>query len=291
MENNKSWREMRREERQKRRDAWMKQWELRREESMFNGHRNGHIWTGLFIILIGVAALLKASLTDMPDWVFSWQTFLIALGFFVGFKHGFRGATWLILILVGGVFLARDIFPDLQIRRYVWPFILIAAGAFLVLRPRRRFLFNTDADQKKNNMTACPTVDDPIEGATITDETYESQRDYKEDFIDSTSVFGGAKKNIISKNFKGGDIVNVFGGTELDLTRADFTGTAEIEVTNVFGGTKMIIPSNWHLKSEIVTVFGGVEDKRNLHSITGNTDKILTLKGTVILGGVEIKSF
>lgn len=282
---------MRREERKKRREEWMRQWELRREESFTNGSRHGHIWTGLFIILIGVAALLKASLTDIPDWVFSWQTFLIALGFFVGFKHGFRGAAWLILILVGGIFLARDIYPDLHIRRYVWPLILIIVGTFLILRPRRRFHFAADNDQKKNNMTTSTAIDGNAEQVYEDDGCFTSQRDYKEDFIDSTSVFGGTKKNIISKNFKGGDVVNVIGGTELDLTRADFTGTAEIEITNVFGGTKLIIPSNWKLVSEIVTVFGGVEDKRNLHSITENNDKILLLKGTVILGGVDIKSF
>lgn len=284
MDNNRSWRDMRREERKRRREEWMKQWELRREDSM-NKSGHGHVWTGLFIILIGVAALLKASLTDMPDWVFSWQTFLIALGFFVGAKHGFRGGAWFILILIGGIFLLRDVYPDLPIRRYIWPVILIIVGAFLVLRPRRRHYCLPTDGQKKNDANS------GIEEATVVEESYTSQKDYAEDFVDSTSVFGGAKKNIISKNFKGGDLVNIFGGTELDLSRADFTGTAEIEVTTVFGGTKLIIPSNWTLKSEVVTVFGGLEDKRSLHSMTENPDKILLLKGTVILGGIEIKSF
>jgi predicted membrane protein len=284
MDNNRSWRDMRREERRRRREEWMKQWELRREDSMHkSGH--GHVWTGLFIILIGVAALLKASLTNMPDWVFSWQTFLIALGFFVGAKHGFRGSAWFILILIGGVFLLRDVYPDLLIRRYIWPVILIIIGAFLILRPRRRPYCLTTDGEKKND------INSGIEEAAVAEETYTSQKDYAEDFVDSTSVFGGAKKNIISKNFKGGDLVNIFGGTELDLSRADFKGTAEIEITTIFGGTKLIIPSNWTLKSEVVTVFGGLEDKRNLHSMTENPDKILLLKGTVILGGIEIKSF
>ncbi len=52
--------------------------------------RHGHIWTGVFILLIGVAALVKATVTDLPDWLFSWQTFLIALGVFIGIKHGFQ---------------------------------------------------------------------------------------------------------------------------------------------------------------------------------------------------------
>jgi predicted membrane protein len=285
MDTNKSWREMRREERRKRREEWMGKWEQRRSESMQGDRGHGHVWTGLFIILIGVAALLKASLTDIPDWVFSWQTFLIALGFFVGFRHGFRGGAWLVLILIGGAFLVRDIYPDLPVRRYIWPAILIVVGIFLILRPRRRNYCFPEADQKKNDLNTAVTE------AQIVEEPYTGQRDYQEDFVDSTSVFGGAKKNIISKNFKGGDLVNIFGGTELDLSRADFTGTAEIELTTIFGGTKLIIPSNWTLQSEVVTVFGGLEDKRSLHNMIENPDKILKLKGTVILGGIEIKSF
>ena len=112
-----------------------------------------------------------------------------------------------------------------------------------------------------------------------------------EDFVDSTSFFGGAKKNIISKNFKGGDIVNVFGGTELDLSRADFNGTAIIDLTTIFGGTKLVVPSNWTVKSEAVTIFGGMEDKRNVQALSDSAQKILILKGTIIFGGIEIKSF
>ena len=113
----------------------------------------------------------------------------------------------------------------------------------------------------------------------------------REDFVDSTSIFGGAKKNIISKTFKGGDLVNIFGGTDLDLTQADFTGSAVIELTTIFGGTKLIVPSNWSIKSEAVIIFGGLEDKRKMPVVSDNPDKVLILKGTVIFGGIEIKSY
>jgi predicted membrane protein len=113
----------------------------------------------------------------------------------------------------------------------------------------------------------------------------------KDDFVESTSIFGGAKKIIISKNFKGGDLVNVFGGTELDLSQADFTGTAVIELTTIFGGTKLLVPSNWSVKSDAVTIFGGIEDKRRMQTITEAPEKTLLLRGTVIFGGIDIKSF
>lgn len=245
-----------------------------------NGRSNG-IWTGVFILLIGVAALVKASVTDLPDWVFSWQTFLIALGFFIGIKHGFRGASWFILMLVGGAFLIPEIYPDISIRRYIWPGVLILVGGLLIIRPRRRHHWQCDPGQKKTS------VNPGIEEAKPTDQTYDS----KEDYVDSTSIFGGTTKNIISKNFKGGDLVSIFGGTELDLTRADFTGTATLDLTTIFGGTKLIIPSNWTIKSDAAVIFGGIEDKRTLTPTTDGTEKTLVLKGTVMFGGVDIRSY
>jgi len=252
----------------------------RRCERIQRRSGNSHIWTGIFILIIGAAALLKASVTNLPDWVFSWQMFLIVLGFFIGLKHGFRGGAWFILMLVGGAFLYMDFNPDVNVRRYIWPVALIVIGALLILRPRRRF-GKSEEDQKKKSGE--PGIADPV----IIDETH----DTKDDYVDSTSVFGGAKKNIISKNFKGGDLVNIFGGTELDLTRADFTGTAVLELTTIFGGTKLLVPSNWIIRSEAVTIFGGMEDKRNMQTLTDTPEKVLVIRGTVLFGGIEIKSF
>lgn len=113
----------------------------------------------------------------------------------------------------------------------------------------------------------------------------------QDDFVDSTSIFGGTNKIILSKNFKGGDLVNVFGGTELNLMQADFTNRAEVEMTNIFGGTKLIIPANWSLKSEATVIFGGIDDKRSMPSTAPDPNKVLVLRGTVIFGGIEIKSF
>ena len=89
----------------------------------------------------------------------------------------------------------------------------------------------------------------------------------------------------------GGDITNIFGGTEINLTQADIQGVATIDVTTIFGGAELIVPSHWSVKSEIVTIFGGVEDKRTVATITETPEKALVLKGTIIFGGIEIKSF
>ena len=51
-----------------------------------------------------------------------------------------------------------------------------------------------------------------------------------EDYIQSTAVFSGIKKTILSKDFKGGKVSNIFGSTELDFTNAHLTGTALLDI-------------------------------------------------------------
>jgi predicted membrane protein len=270
-------REQRKEERRKRREERWKERCGPGHQGQFGiiSGRSNNMLTGVFILVIGVAALLKATLTDFPDWLFSWQMLLIAFGMFIGLRHNFRGPSWLILILIGGIFLINEIYPEISFRRYMWPVAIIVVGLFIILRPRRGWKFNP---HKKT------------EGAS--DSFFTEDIDYsKEDFVDNTSIFGGAKKIVISKNFKGGDLVNIFGGTELDLSQADFTGVAVIELTTIFGGTKLLVPSNWAVKSEAVTIFGGIEDKRRMQTITEASEKTLLIRGTVIFGGIEIKSF
>jgi predicted membrane protein len=269
MNEQQDYREQRREERRR-------YWEERRERYMERRGRHGHIWTGLFILLIGVVGLIKVTVLDVPEWVFSWQMFLIGLGLFIGLRHNFRGVAWFVLMMIGGIFLLNEIYPEISFRKYMWPVALIVIGGFFILRPRRHW---HGADGEKKNLAGADPAIDP-------DKTYSA-----DDFVDSTSIFGGAKKNIISKNFKGGDLVNIFGGTELDLTQADFNGTAVIEFTTIFGGTTLIIPSNWAIKSEVVTIFGGMEDKRKMQTASDNSGKNLILKGTVVFGGIDIKSY
>ncbi len=140
------------------------------------------------------------------------------------------------------------------------------------------------AIDEKKNLDASGNPTEPIINPDATDS--------KEDYVNATSVFGGTKKNILSKNFKGGEIVNIFGGTELNLSQADINGEAVIEMTTIFGGTKLIIPSNWTVKSDAAIIFGGIEDKRPVSPIDESTHrKILRLKGTVIFGGIDIKSY
>jgi len=248
-------------------------------------------WLAIVLVLVGGALLLQELKVPLPEWLFSWQMLLIAIGIFMGFNHGFRGAGWAILILVGGVFLLDDMVPGFSFHRFIWPVIIIAIGLLMLMRPHRPSKWNwQDWEQKwkRKGHWRHPAYWDssstPSGGAS-------AQANYSsEDFFDSTSVFGGVKKVILSKNFRGGDITCFMGGCEIDLTQADIQGRVAIDVTQVFGGTKLIVPSHWQIHTEMTAFFGSIEDKRK-QPVEINSDKVLIIEGTSVFGGIEIRSY
>ena len=249
------------------------------------GH--GRVWTGLFLLLVGGLLLLKtANVLLFPAWFFTWPVLLIAIGLFSGLKHRFRGPLWIILIIIGSFSLADRIDPTLNMDRYNWPIILIAIGLGFILRPKR---FH-GRRWGRNRFDQLQAEQAPA-SATFEDETGKQYGSDRRDFIDVTSVFGGVKKNVLTKTFKGGDIVSFMGGSEIDLTQADFTGTVKIDTTNIFGGTKLIVPPNWDVQCDVTAIFGGVDDKRQISGVNVDTNKILILDGTCMFGGIEIRSF
>jgi predicted membrane protein len=226
-------------------------------------NRSGRVMGGVVLVVIGLLFLGHQAGLDIPYWIFSWEMLVIAIGLYVGARHSFRPGGWMIAILIGGIFLADDMLYDLDLRHYIWPSVIILIGLFMIFRPRRargRFWEEAPADSNENA-------------------------------IDSVSIFGGTKKNIISKEFKGGYVTNIFGGTDINFMQADIQGNAMIDVTQVFGGIKLIVPAHWNIKSEIVCVFGGIDDKRPLTKDASDATKVLTLKGTCVFGGIDIKSY
>jgi predicted membrane protein len=110
----------------------------------------------------------------------------------------------------------------------------------------------------------------------------------EEDHLYSTAIFGGIKKTIISKDFKGGKINNIFGGTDLDFSHADLTGVAILDISQAFGETTITIPADWRVETDLSQLFATVDDYRPRVGKNKNSDKVLMLKGLSFCGGVEI---
>jgi predicted membrane protein len=225
---------------------------------------NGRAFAGLVVVIVGSALLVRQLGVPMPSWLISWPMLLIAIGVFTGLKHSFKGPGWLILILIGGAFLTADILDDFSLHRYFWPVFIIGVGLYMILKPKKK--------------------EEDFWGGEVNS---------GENFLDATAIFGGVKKNIITKDFKGGDVTSIFGGSEIILSQADINGKAVLDVTAIFGGSKIIVPSNWQVNTDDVTaILGGVDDKRAIMA-NANPDpnKVLVIKGLAMFGGIEIKSF
>ena len=250
------------------------------------GRDNGRIQTGIFLFIIGALLFLKTShLVTFPSWFFSSGTFFLALGLFIGIRKGFRPGFWLIFLLIGGLSLAEKIDPDLNMDQYMWPLIIMGIGLAFILRPKKTG-WGHWKDRHRGNWNTTN-----LSGGSYEDLEGDMPSADRRDFIEATAVFGGIKRSVLSKNFKGGEITSVMGGSEIDLTQADFTGTITIDVTTVFGGSKLVVPPTWDVHNDIAAVFGGVDDKRQIMGVAMDPNKVLILEGTCVFGGLEIRSY
>ena len=234
-----------------------------------NRHNRGRAFAGIIVVIAGTLLLARQIGAIMPYWLFTWPMILIGVGLFIGFRHNFRNPGWMIPTGIGLVFLVEHLVPDVQIRQYLWPIVIIVVGLFMIFRPRGR----SRGEYWKNW--------EDTDAQSLADNAFET-----------VTIFGGDKKQIISKDFRGGESVCAFGGVEINLTQADINGIATIEVVQLFGGTKIIVPPHWKvLTDELVCVFGSLEDKRQIGGSIVDGTKTLVLKGTCIFGGIDLRSF
>ncbi|MCV9388137.1 cell wall-active antibiotics response protein [Reichenbachiella ulvae] len=218
-------------------------------------HTNRRASLGIIMIVIGILFLLdNLHVIDfsIPRYLFTWQMILVVIGIFQFATGNQRGGV--ILISLGVIFWIPDYF-DISFRQY-WPVFLIAIGLSFFFKSRTgKLRQNTDSDQ-----------------------------------IDHLAVLGGTNQTINSKKFAGGKITSIFGGVELDLRQSSLEeGQAMIDCFVTFGAVKLFVPDDWVVNYEATTVFGGYKDKR-AHKPTEYFGNVLTVKGLVLFGGVELIS-
>src|SRR5690606_5555086 len=272
---------------------------MKSPKSQSSNARSGKNFIGLIIILIGALLLVERLIPTLHlDWLFSWPMFLVIIGLLVGSKSKFEDPTGYILIGTGAFFLINNEF-DFRIGRLIWPVILIFVGFWLLKGRSRRHKFQNpvsglppdDMVWDKRVDVEKDMADQPLDPDAESEPSFEENTSFKEDFIDSTSIFGDTKHYIVSQQFLGGDIVNIMGGATINLMHADLKGPATLEVVQLFGGTTIIAPAHWIIQPEMASIFGGTEDKRFHTPAKPDRTKILYLKGTSIFGGITIKSY
>lgn len=211
---------------------------------------------GIFIVVIGIVLLLF-NLHLIPYELYflrSWQMLLIAIGVF-NFLNGKRTPA-IILVSVGAFFLLEEFGPyDL---RDLWPVIIIIVGVAFIFRRKS------------------------VNGA---------KGENSEHFFDDVNIFGGGDKQFTSQQLEGGRVINIFGGSTIDL-RDSFPlngGPVEIEVFTMFGGCDLLVPDSWKVKIEAISIFGGFSDERRAPEINEDSPSIV-IKGFTMFGAGELKN-
>ncbi|MCH2231250.1 MAG: cell wall-active antibiotics response protein [Crocinitomicaceae bacterium] len=239
-------------------------------------HQKSKILAGILIIGFGIIFLMDRTGMHVPHWILSWKTILIAAGAVTLYKHNFMHFFGYVMIGVGGIFMLNEVYPDMVDRRLILPILVIVFGTITIVKAIKPGKNNRRRRGKPGKSFA-----------------FDGEVDVEsDDFISASTFFGGVTKNIVTKNFKGADFVTAFGGTEINMTKADMQEPVSVNSNTVFGGLTIIVPSNWKINSELTTAFGSVEDKRPIMNDSAqDPSKTLTLKGNCFFGGVEIHSY
>jgi predicted membrane protein len=194
--------------------------------------------------------------------VFSWPMLLVTIGLIITIGSSGRKTSGIIVMAVGAFFLIPIIFSQtFHMYNMFWPSIFIIIGII--------FIFS-----RRGGWSSVSTSE------------------VNDDYIDYVNVFSGGERQIVSDNFRGGKVTAVFGGNEIDLSKAKLAvGVNVLEIASVFGGTTIIVPDDWFVKIEVTPVLGGFGDSRKLMpGRTIDTTRQLLIKGAVVFGGGEVKS-
>jgi predicted membrane protein len=104
------------------------------------------------------------------------------------------------------------------------------------------------------------------------------------------SMLSSSKRRWGRTIFRGAETTAFMGGCELDLRDA-LMGAGELAVVDVFvmmGGVTIFVPPHWTVSQEVVPLMGGVHDKTR--SVPSSPAQHLLVRGTVVMGGVEISN-
>jgi predicted membrane protein len=250
-------------------------------------HRNlgSRVILGIILIAIGVIYLLKTFYFPIDIEIFSFPFILIVIGIIIMLNSGNK--LFGVIVFVFGLLLY---FGD---HITIWPFFFILWGIYIIFKNRSYGHRVSDHPQPDSNPSEKRDFRDDIADFVKSEKKHFYDSSIRKDYLDDVSVFGGGHKVIHSDNFKGGNITAIFGGSEIDLTQCKLApGDNIIDVVIIFGGTTIVVPNNWDVILNVTPLFGGFSNKKNRYvSSVPEPDGTLIIKGVVLFGGGEVKSY
>lgn len=249
------------------------------------------LFVGLVILTLGVIFFLdqQGIFPARLAFHFFWTAVVIFIGIqiVVHARHG-GGQLWgAFLILLGALFLVNEL-GLLHIRiAALWPLALIAFGVWMLLGAPGRMPRGPASREWRD---WGERVRASVHSAGFAKPTAAGPEADEAEF-NQTAIFSGFKRRITSQHFKYAKVATVFGGFNIDLTRADMDGNqAVIHVDSVFGGGEIRVPDSWNVQIEAAALAGAFVDETYPRPADVRPLKNFVVRGTVVFGGVVIKN-
>ncbi len=216
----------------------------------------------IIIIVIGALFLLQSfDLLNFGHAIASWWPLILIIVGFIKLKGSDKTAG-AIIFLLGLIFLSGtlDIINWSSIFRF-WPLILIFVGLSMLYKHRQ-------GDTKQFfNQTA--TTDD--------------------DQVVANAIFGHVDQVVNTQNFRGGDLMGLFGGVTLNLRNAKISPEGcVLNCTSLFGGIEILVPENVNVRVSGTPIFGGIDNRIPAAAESKTPAPEIVVRCTVAFGGVDI---
>lgn len=222
---------------------------------------NGRLVVGALLIFFGLLFTLdNMGVLDSGDVLSYWPVILIAVGLLKVVRPQHEGHRKL-----GYVLLALGVFFQLRILGYIhmrsaWPFVLVVIGGFLVWRALGKSAGPPAAESSSQ--------------------------------LSEFAMMGGIQRVVESSDFRGGEATAIMGSVELDLRGSTIvTSPAVIDVFALWGGIEIKVPTEWKVDVKATPILGAFENKaRSTVRDSSAPAQELVIRGTALMGGVEIKN-
>jgi predicted membrane protein len=264
-------------------DRWQRRrerWERRLERRRARMHSPGkHIATGLIFVAIGVIFLLgNLGYLDVRAFFPYWPLIVIVFGVvrIVENRDDYSQTSGMFWVAIGLLFLLASLGIFRIAVRDLWPVLLIGVGVLMLWRAI--FARRTRARLQNPNL-----------GESASSASDATQADSNSTFS-ARAIFGGLERRFNSQDFRGGDVETILGGCTIDLRGASIIPPKQA-ILNLFalcGGVEIRVPYDWTVVSELEVILGGFDDRKA--EPPKDESKRLIIRGTVLMGGVEVKN-
>ncbi|MBX2952627.1 MAG: hypothetical protein KF870_08980 [Leadbetterella sp.] len=232
---------------------------------MKNNQNKTFFWALIFIAGGGIFLMRNFGMLDfnIPVKLISWRLIPLIIGINALLRRDYING--IIAITVAVVFYIPDFLTAAERTQYykLWPLLLVGVGLTILAK----YMFPRQFD-------------------TFTNRELTEDRNY----VSESNIMAGSSSKFVTKDFTGGKVNCIMGGSELNLTEADLRNNANLRVFIMMGGMEMRIPKEWNVKLDVLPIMGGVEDKiTKFPENVVDKNKVLIISGYVIMGGIEIK--